>query len=87
MEFYQLGLGIAKETGNRDSEGHGYNGLGCAHLSLGDSRKGKEFCQLGLGIAKATGNRDSEGHGYNGLGCAYLSLGDFRKERSFVSWV
>ena len=73
MEFYRLGLGITKETGDRDSEGNGYNNLGCSYLSLGDIRKAMEFCQLGLEIAQETGNRDAEGRGYINLCSLSLS--------------
>ena len=60
MEFFRLGLGIAKETGHRNSEGTGYNNLGAVYHSLGDFKKAMEFYGLGLGIAKETGDRESE---------------------------
>ena len=79
MEFYGLGLGIAKETGDRESEGTGCINLGSAYHSLGDIKKAMEFCQLGLGIAQDTGNRNSEGCAYINLGGVYHSLGDLEK--------
>ena len=65
IEFYQLALRIAKDTGNKDQEATIYNNLGSAYQSLSDFKKAIEFCQLALRIAKDTGNKDQEGTTYN----------------------
>ena len=83
MEFCQLGLEIAQETGDRHSEGPGYNNLGSVYRSFGDLKKAMKFYRLGLEIAQETGNRHFEGHGYNNLGGAYRSLGDLKKAMEF----
>ena len=83
MEFYQLSLTIATETGNKDRKRDVYNNLGSAYHSLGDYRKAMEFYQLSLTIATETGNKDRKRDVYNNLGSAYHSLGDYRKAMEF----
>ena len=83
IEFYQESLSIAKETGNKGSEGKAYTGLGCAYRSRGDYKKAIEFYQQSLSIAKEIGNKVSEGGAYGNLGIAYDSLGDYKKAIEF----
>ena len=39
MELHQLGLRIAKDTGNKDAEGQGYNNLGLIILSVNSTKQ------------------------------------------------
>ena len=87
MESYRLGLGIAKETGNRNLEGYAYNNLGSVYESLDDVKKAIAFYQLGLGIAKETGDRELKRHGYSNLARSYYFLAIFLKPRSLVNLV
>ena len=64
IESHQQALNIAKEIGNKDSEGSAYGNLGKAYQSLGDFKKAIEFHQQTLNIAKEIGNKDSEGSAY-----------------------
>ena len=75
---------MAKEIGDKGSEGKVYNNLGNAYYSLGDYKKTIEFCQQSLSIAKETGNKGSEGKAYTGLGIAYRFLGDYKKAIEFL---
>ena len=83
IEFYQLALKIAKDTGNKDHEAAVNNNLGNAYKSLRDFKKAIEFYQLALKIAKDTGNKDGEGAINNNLGMAYQSLSEFQKAIEF----
>ena len=83
MESYRLGLGIAKETGNRNLEGYAYNNLGSVYESLNDVKKAIAFYQLGLGIAKETGDRELKRHGYSNLARSYYFFGDIFKAEEF----
>ena len=79
IEFHQLTLPIAIETGKKGLKGTVYNNLGGAYNSLGEFRKAIEFYQLSLPIAVETGDKDLKGTVYNSLGKVYLSLGDSMK--------
>ena len=83
MEFFQLSLNIATETGDKVNEGTAYINLGNAYYFFGESRKAIEFCQLSLTIATETGHKCLEGSVYNTLGSAYGSLGESRKAIEF----
>ena len=72
-------MSIAKETGDRESQGHAYINLGAAYQSLGDSNKAIKLNELGLSIAEETGDRNSQAGAYINLGNAYRYLGDFNK--------
>ena len=88
-ELFQLGLSIAKNTGNTDAEGIIYNKLGAAYYFLGEFEKAMELSQLGLSILKNTGNKDAEGAVYNVTALALpitLSVNS-RKQLSFFSGV
>ena len=78
--FYQQGLTIAKEVGDKETEERAYGKLGGAYASLYDFPKAIEFYQKNVSIAKEIGNKKSEEMGYNWLGCVYCDdLGDFCK--------
>ena len=79
IKLYELGISIAKETGNRKSQGDAYINLGTAYHFLGDSNKAIKLYELGLSIAKETGDRKSQGKAYSNLGPTYESLGDLKK--------
>ena len=79
MEFHQQSLSIAKEIGNKGSEGIAYTNLGIAYRSLGDYEKAIEFHQQSLSIAKEIGNKGSELNAYNNLGDSFSKLHDFRQ--------
>ena len=72
-------MSIAKETGDRKSQGGAYVNLGTAYHSLGDYDKAIELYELGISIAKETGGRKSQGCAYINLGGVYQSLGDSNK--------
>ena len=72
-------MSIAKETGNRKSQGNAYFNLGIVYQSLGDSNKAIKLYELAISITKETGDRKSQGQSYINLGDTYESLGDLKK--------
>ena len=55
--FFQQGLAIAKEVGDKESEGSAYWNLGIAYSSLYDFPKAIEFYQKEVSIAKEIGDK------------------------------
>ena len=72
-------LKIAKEIGDKGSEGAAYTNLGIAYYSLGDYKKAIEFHLKSLKIAKEIGDKSAEGGACTNLGSAYEFLGDYEK--------
>ncbi|WP_333312406.1 CHAT domain-containing tetratricopeptide repeat protein [Microcoleus sp. N9_A4] len=70
---------MAREIGDRQTEGWALGNLGIAYRSLGDSAKAIEYTQLSLAIAREIKNREGEGTALGNLGGAYLNLGDYTK--------
>ena len=83
IEFFQLSLTTATETGDKRLKGTVYSNLGSAYDSLCESRKAIEFFQLSLTIATETGDKRLKGTVYSELGSAYNSLGESRKAIEF----
>ena len=83
IELHQQALGIAKEIGDKDTEGKSYTNLGNAYYRLGDYKKAIELHQQSLSIAKEIGDKGLEGKAYANLGNAYYSLGDYKKAIEF----
>ena len=83
IEFHQQSLSIAKEIGNKGSEGGAYTNLGIAYGSLGEYKKATELHQQALSIAKEIGDKVLEHKAYTNLGAACVSLGDYEKAIEF----
>ena len=83
IEFHQQSLRIAKEIGDKGSEGEAYTNLGIAYECLGEYEKEIEFHQQSLSIAKDIGDKCSEGEAYTNLGIAYDCLGNYKKAIEF----
>ena len=79
IKFQQQGLVIAKEVGDKESEGTAYGNLGSACIRLYDFPKAFDFIQKKLSIAKEIGNKVLEGSAYGSLGGLYNDLGDYEK--------
>jgi tetratricopeptide (TPR) repeat protein len=76
---YQQALAIARETGDRGSEGTYLGGLGLSYRGLGRTDKAIDHYQQALAIARETGNRGSECPWLANLGDIYRSLGQTDK--------
>ena len=74
IEFYQHGLTITKEVGDKETAERAYWNLDGAYSSLYDFPKAVELYQKNVSIAKEIGNKKSEKMGYNVLGCVYCDL-------------
>jgi tetratricopeptide (TPR) repeat protein len=79
--FYQQSLAIAREIGDRWSEGCG--NLGLAWSDLGEPRKAIEFYEKSLSIAREIGDRRGEANVLGNLGSAWALLGDPREAMGF----
>ena len=71
IEFFQQGLAIAKEVGDKESEGRAYGNLGIAYNYLYDVSKAVDFHRKKVSIARLIGDRLSEGEEYLSLGELY----------------
>jgi tetratricopeptide (TPR) repeat protein len=72
IEYYEQVLQIARETGDRRSEGNSLGNLGLAYADLGETRRAIEYYEQVLQIARETGDRRGEG---NALWSMALALG------------
>ena len=79
IEFHQQSLSIAKEIGDKDTEGKAYTNLGIACQSIGDYKNAIEFHQQSLSIAKEIGDKYLEQKTNDNLGFSFQKLHDFRK--------
>ena len=79
IEYYKNHLAIAKEAGDRASEGRAYGNLGNAYESLGQFKEAIEYHKKSLSVAKEVGDRAGEGRAYRNLGDVYDSLGQFKE--------
>ena len=64
----QQSLDIAKEIGDRNSEGKSLMNLGIAYSSLGQYQQAIEFYQQSLDIAREIGDRNLEAIAWFNLG-------------------
>ena len=78
IDYFERGLKILKEVGNRLGEGTAYCSLGGTYHSLGVFKTAIDYYERGLKIAKQVGSRPIEGNAYGGLGQVYHSLKDFK---------
>jgi tetratricopeptide (TPR) repeat protein len=79
IEHTQQALAIARETGDRGSEGAQLGGLGNLYSTLGQTEKAIEHYQQALAIARETGNRNGEGVQLGNLGTSYSARGQPEK--------
>ena len=83
INFYERGLKIVKEVGDRAAEGTVYGNLGIAYQSLGDLKRAIDCHRRHLKISKEVSDRTGEGRAYCNLGIAYKSQGDFKTAIDF----
>jgi tetratricopeptide (TPR) repeat protein len=79
IEYCQQALDIAKEVGDRESEGALLGNLGVAYADLGQVEEAIEYYQQALVIQKDIGDRMGEGNKLGNLGSAYYHLGQVEK--------
>ena len=79
VKHHQQALAIARETGDRDSEGAQLGNLGSRYAALGQTQTAVEHYQQALAIARETGDRNSEGLWLGNLGSSYAELGQTEK--------
>jgi tetratricopeptide (TPR) repeat protein len=79
IDLYQQALAIARETGDRSSEGQWLGGLGDVYVTLGQSERAIDLYQQALAIARDTGSRGQEAVVLGGLGDVYVTLGQIEQ--------
>ena len=79
VEHYQQALAIARETGDRDSEGSWLGGLGACFADLGQAGRAVEHYEQALAIARKTGDRRSEASWLAAIGNSYADLGQIKR--------
>jgi len=77
IELSQQCLTIAREIGDRNTEGKSLVNLGLAYYSQGQYSEAIELFQQSLTIAREIGDRNSEGLSLMNLGLAYLQQGQY----------
>jgi len=90
IEFYERGLVIAREIGDRSLEGNALGegavlgSLGVAHKNLGERPLAIERHEQALTIAREIGDRYREGDALGNLGLAYAALGEPSRAIDFL---
>ena len=79
IEYYESGLKIAKDKGDKWYENVFIGGLGNAYSELGERKKAIEYYEKALTIAHEKGDKLSESNWLGGLGNAYTVLGEIKK--------
>ncbi len=79
IEHYEQALEIAREIGDRRSEGIALGSLGNAYAALGESRRAIELYEQSLAIYCEIGDRRSEGAALCHWGAANAALGETRR--------
>ena len=79
IDLLTQALAIAREVGDRWSEGAVLGNLARCHWRLGDYRQAIDLYTQALAIARETGDRHGEGAVLGNLGLCHVSLGDYRQ--------
>ena len=83
-EYFQKGLVIRTEIGDRVGEAADYGNLGTVFHSLGQYDKAKEYLQKALVITTEIGDRGGEASCYGNLGTVFKSLGQYDKAKEYL---
>ena len=83
LNYAELALLIARQTGNRSQEAIALSYLGLIHDDLGNIRKAIKFHELSLAMAREIDDRLGESNALGNLGNAYNSLGESLKAIEF----
>ena len=82
-EYFQKGLVIRTEIGDRVGEAADYGNLGTVFHSLGQYDKAKEYHQKALVIRTEIGDREGVAADYGNLGAVFHSLGQYDKAKEY----
>jgi tetratricopeptide (TPR) repeat protein len=77
--YFEQGLAIARETGDRRSEGKALSGLGLVYDHLGQVEKAIGYHEQQLVTAREIGDRQGQGIALGNLGIAHSHLGQVEK--------
>ena len=76
IQFYEQCLTIAREVGDRRSEGNALGNLGSAYKSLGETRRAIQFYEQQLAIVREIGDRRGEGTALGNMSLVLGQLGE-----------
>ena len=79
IDLYTQALAIARDIGDRQSEGDALGNLGLCHFRLGEYRQAIDLYTQALAIARDIGDRQGEGAALGNLGLCHSSLGEYRQ--------
>ncbi len=79
LDLYGQALAIAREIGDRYSEGAALGYLGSCRRVLGEYRQALDLYGQALAIAREIGDRQGEGTVLGNLGSCHLQLGEYRQ--------
>ncbi len=79
IEYHEQALAMAREIGNRKSEGNQLGFLGLCYRILGQITRAIEYHEQALAMAREIRNRKIEGHQLGNLGLCYQTLGQFTR--------
>ena len=82
--YYVRALSIAREIGNKRSEGKCLGYLGIAYGDLGNNQKAIGFFKQALSIARKIGDKGEEGAWLRNLGSYYFRLGNYQRSIEFT---
>lgn len=79
IKFFEQGVKVAQEIGQKQKEGAWFGSIGTAYLSLGEFTKSIEYFEQALKIAQEIRDKQNEGIWVGSLGTAYSCVGEFKK--------
>ncbi len=82
-DYYEQSLAIARQIGDRQSEGQALGNLGLTYDSLGQYDRAIDSHQQALIITQEVGDRQGEGQALGNLGLVYNNLGEYNRAIDF----
>jgi tetratricopeptide (TPR) repeat protein len=76
IKYYEQGLTIQQEIGDRRGQGNQLGNLGNAYSSLGQYDKAIKYYEQALAIDREIGDRLGEGNDFNNIGVLHEEQGD-----------
>jgi tetratricopeptide (TPR) repeat protein len=84
LKYYERGLAIYRETGDRANEGAALGDIGLVYTDLGETRKALEYYEQALAIHREVGNRTSEGNVLGNMGIVFTNINENRQALSYL---
>ena len=85
IEYYEIGLKIAKDKGDKWYENVFIGSLGNVYSELGEIKKATEYYEKALAIAQEEGYKLNESNLLGGLGNEFYDLGEIKKANEYYN--